>query len=100
MRRSGVAQAASVAVTGGPTVGPFTATCSGARDLAGNTGRVESTKYRVIYDWGGFLPAARNPPTVTTVPAGSIVQVQFRVGGFQGLGILQRHAEVSSGPTA
>jgi hypothetical protein len=84
---SGVAQAASVAVTGGPTVG-FTATCSGARDNAGNVARAASAKFRVIYDWGGFLPATQNPPTVNTAKAGSIVSVQFRIGGFHGLGVL------------
>jgi hypothetical protein len=85
---SGVAQAASAAVTGGPTVGRFTATCSGARDQAGNIGRPVSTKYSVIYDWGGFLPAGQNPPTVNTAKAGSIVSVQFQIAGFHGLGVL------------
>ena len=51
---SGVAQPATLAVTGGPTVGFLTATCAGAKDVAGNT-RSAAESYQVIYDWDGFF---------------------------------------------
>jgi hypothetical protein len=82
---SGVAQPAALEVSGGPTVGFFTATCAGARDVAGNT-RTASERYQVIYRWSGFF--APIVDGVTKRNAGSTVPVKFALGGDQGLGVL------------
>ena len=46
--------------------------------------------YSVIFDFTGFLPPIDNPVTgkMNGVKAGSSVPVKFRLGGFQGLGVL------------
>jgi predicted acyl esterase len=81
---SGVATAAALTLTGGPTVGYFTALCSGALDNAGNAGSASAT-YQVVYDWRGL----RSPlgSGVNTWMAGAAVPVKFSLAGFQGLGI-------------
>jgi subtilisin family serine protease len=84
---SGVAQEATVAVTGGPTVGYFTATCSGARDRAGNMAAPVSSTYQVIFGWSDFAQPI-DLGAVNTVKAGSAVPVKFGLAGDQGLAVL------------
>ena len=81
---SGVASDAALTVTGGPTVGYFTASCDGGRDNAGNTASASAT-YQVVYDFGGF-----GPPIGATNndKAGSAVPIKFDLGGNQGLNVL------------
>lgn len=83
--RSGVETAASLSIIGG-LVGSITATCSGAKDNAGNTNSASVT-YSVIYKWDGFLRPVDNLPTWNSVKAGSGVPVKFSLGGEQGLDI-------------
>jgi predicted extracellular nuclease len=54
---SPVAVNASLSLTGGTTngVGNFKATCSGAKDVAGNVALPASATYTVSYVWSGFL---------------------------------------------
>src|SRR5262249_337045 len=53
---SGVAPNAAVSVSGGTSsgVGSFTATCSGATDVAGNAAKQVSVSYTVGYRFSGF----------------------------------------------
>ena len=83
---SGVAEHPSVSTSGGP-VGPITATCGGARDVAGNTGTAAAS-YRVVYDWRGFFSPVKNPPTVNVQKPGSVVPLKFSLAGNQGLEVL------------
>ncbi len=81
----GVAADAILGKAGGPTVGFFTAACSGARDAAGNTASATAT-YQVVYDFGGFeSPLADG---VNDANAGSAVPVKFALAGDHGLGVL------------
>jgi hypothetical protein len=87
---SGVDTQASLQLSGGSAtnrVGSFTATCSGARDKAGNGGSASAT-YTVSYTFGGFLAPVDNPPTVNTGKAGRTYPVKFQLptggGGFIG----------------
>jgi hypothetical protein len=82
---SGVATHATPTVTGGNAngVGTFTVTCSGGRDVAGNTASAVTT-YRVLYQWDGFLQpindTAHQIGTATSVfRAGSTVPVKFQL---------------------
>ncbi|MDX1522080.1 MAG: PxKF domain-containing protein, partial [Anaerolineae bacterium] len=84
---SGVATAASLSTSGGPGVGTFTATCSGATDKAGNAGASASVTYSVVYNFSGFLRPVDNLPTLNQVKAGSAVPVKFSLNGNQGLSI-------------
>lgn len=85
---SGVATNAGLSLSGGPVVGFFTATCSGAFDNAGNAGNPASVTYQVIYAWNGFFQPIDNGENVwNTVKAGSAVPVKFSLGGDQGLSI-------------
>ena len=54
---SPIAVNASLSLTGGTAngVGSFTATCSGAKDVAGNVAPTVSATYTVRYVWSGFL---------------------------------------------
>jgi hypothetical protein len=86
---SGVATNASLAVTGGNgNVGQFTATCAGARDVAGNTASNVSAAYRVIYRWRGFLSPISNPPALNAVRAGNSAALRFSLGSSYGLGVV------------
>jgi hypothetical protein len=82
---SGVQINATLSTSGGP-VGSITATCSGAKDNAGNTGS-KSVMYNVIYNWTGFFSPVDNPPVVNGVTAGQGIPVKFGLGGNQGLSI-------------
>lgn len=85
---SGVASAAAVALTGGPVVGNFTATCSGGRDVAGNSATTSTNAiYRVIYNWNGFLSPTQNPPAFNTVKAGTTATLKFTLGGDFGVNV-------------
>jgi hypothetical protein len=75
---SGIATAATAAITTPPGgVGLFTATCSGAVDVAGNpqAGNV-SVSYTVVYGFGGFLAPL---PKSTLTKSGSNIAVKFRL---------------------
>jgi hypothetical protein len=80
---SGVKDAATLSLTGGP-VGSVTATCSGAKDNAGNTGSASVT-YNVIFDWNGFFRPVDNPDVLNVAKAGSAIPVKFSLSGNQGL---------------
>ncbi|MFG2037517.1 S8 family serine peptidase [Dactylosporangium sp. NPDC048998] len=83
---SGVAKAATLSVTGGPKVGYFTATCSGARDRAGNKTAPVSVTYQVVFGWRDF-GSPINVDKLNVVKAGSAVPVKFGLSGDQGLNI-------------
>jgi len=85
---SGVAQPASLSTQGGPTVGAFTATCTGGRDVAGNVNATPAVaRYDVIFPFAGFFQPVDNAPTLNVVKAGSGVPVKFGLGGNRGLAI-------------
>ena len=70
------------------SVGPKSVTVT-ARDNVGH--EVSATcAYSVIFDFTGFLPPIDNPVTgkMNGVKAGSSVPVKFKLGGYQGLGVL------------
>jgi hypothetical protein len=83
---SGVATSATLSTTGGP-VGSVTATCSGAKDNAGNTNSASVT-YSVIYNWTGFFRPVDNPSVLNVAKAGSAIPVKFSLSGNQGLAIM------------
>ena len=82
---SGVAQPAALTVTGGPAVGFFTAACTGARDVAGNTSSV-SERYQVVYDFDGFFGPIQEGWNQRN--AGSALPVRFALAGNHGLAVL------------
>ena len=86
---SGVATAATLALTGGTSngVGSFTAACTGALDKADNPGSASAT-YEVQYDYSGFFSPVDNLPIVNSVKAGQAVPVKFRLAGDFGLDVL------------
>ena len=70
------------------SVGPKSVTVT-ASDNVGH--EVSATcAYGVIFDFTGFLPPIDNPVTgkMNGVKAGSSVPVKFKLGGYQGLGVL------------
>ena len=70
------------------SVGPKSVTVT-AKDNVGH--EVSATcAYSVIFDFTGFLPPIDNPVTgkMNGVKAGSSVPVKFKLGGYQGLGVL------------
>jgi hypothetical protein len=83
---SGVATNATLSISGGP-VGSVTATCSGATDVAGNSGSASVT-YNVIYNWSGFFQPIDNNGVFNVANAGRTIPVKFSLGGDQGLAIL------------
>ena len=88
---SGVATTATVALSGGQTVGggtvgSITANCTGATDKAGNTGS-KSVTYNVVFAWTGFFQPVDNGNVFNGVKAGSAIPVKFSLGGNQGLSI-------------
>lgn len=62
--------------------GSYTATCSGALDVAGNGGSA-SVSYSVA-----FLQPGDNLPARNTAYAGASIPVKFSLGGDYGLNIL------------
>jgi hypothetical protein len=84
---SGVQTPATVSVSGGPVVGAFTATCSGAVDKADNPQAAPvSVSYTVQYNFIGFLQPVDNPPTFNVAKAGRTIPVKWQLpdgnGGF------------------
>ena len=80
---SGIATAAAVAITTPPGgVGLYTATCSGAVDVAGNPQAANvSVNYTVVYGFGGFLSPL---PKSTLTSSGSNIPVKFRLTNASG----------------
>jgi hypothetical protein len=80
---SGIATAATVAITTPPGgVGLYTATCSGAVDVAGNPQAANvSVNYTVVYGFGGFLSPL---PKSTLTSSGSNIPVKFRLTNASG----------------
>ena len=83
---SGVATPATVSITTPPGgVGLFTATCSGAVDVAGNPQAANvSVSYTVVYGFGGFLAPL---PKSTLQKSGSNIAVKFRLTDANGVPI-------------
>jgi hypothetical protein len=84
---SGVAQEATVSVTGGTTngVGTFTATCSGGKDVAGNTNSA-SVQYKVLYVRDGGILQPINYDNTSVFSRGKAVPVKFKLAGDAPLG--------------
>ena len=79
---SGVAIAATLTITGGTAngVGHFTATCSGAKDNAGNTAAPVSASYDVDYVFTGFFSPVANGKTFKI---GSTIPLKWQVQNAQ-----------------
>jgi hypothetical protein len=77
---SGVAKEATLTLTGGTPngVGSFTATCSGAKDNAGNLAAPVSVTYSVQYGFIGFL-APVSMTAVNTVKAGQSIPLKWQL---------------------
>lgn len=88
---SGVATPATLSITGGNAhgVGSYTATCSGAVDLAGNVSIPARVTYYVHYDFSGFFAPVDNQPTLNVVNAGSNIPVKFGLSGNFGTDIFR-----------
>jgi hypothetical protein len=79
---SGVKTQATVSVTTPPGgVGQFTATCSGAVDVADNHSADVVVHYTVVYGFGGFLTPL---PFETLKQPGSTIAVKFRLTNAAG----------------
>jgi hypothetical protein len=66
----------TVTTTGAHGVGPFTATCAGAVDRAGNTQAAPvSVTYTVVYGFGGFLAPK---PGATLAKSARAIVMTFR----------------------
>jgi len=84
---SGVAIQATLSTTGGTPnhVGHFTATCSGARDVAGNLAAPVSVSFDVHYIFSGFLTdLSPDGPDGKTFNAGSTINIKWRLQNAQG----------------
>ena len=80
---SGVAQEATVSVTGGTAngVGTFTATCSGGKDVAGNTRDPVSVSYKVAYSGVSGILQPINYDDSSIFSRGKAVPVKFKLAG-------------------
>ena len=84
---SGVATQATLSIIGGTPnhVGHFTATCSGATDVAGNHAPPVSASYDVHYVFSGFLTdLSPDGPDGKTFRVGSTVNVKWQLQNAQG----------------
>jgi uncharacterized protein len=84
---SGVAVQATLSIVGGTAngVGHFTATCSGAKDVAGNLAAPVSASYDVHYIFSGFLTQlSPDGPDGKTFRIGSTVPVKWQLQNAQG----------------
>jgi uncharacterized protein YjbI with pentapeptide repeats len=70
--------------TGKNGVGPFTATCAGAVDRAGNKAAPVSRTYLVVYGFGGYLSPL---PGKALSPATKSIAVRFRLVSASGSAI-------------
>jgi predicted extracellular nuclease len=79
---SGVAVQATLSITGGTAngVGHFTATCSGAKDNAGNIAPPVSAGYNVQYVFTGFFSPVANGKTFKT---GSTIPLKWQLQNAQ-----------------
>jgi len=81
---SGVLDQATVAVTGGTVngVGSFTATCGGAKDIAGNPQTAPvSASYTVVYGGVSGILQPINPDNSSVFSRGRAVPVKFQLAG-------------------
>jgi hypothetical protein len=85
---SGVATSASLTVTGGTVngVGSYTATCSGAVDVAGNAGDPASVTYSVTYGGLSGILQPINPDNTSIFKRGQAVPVKFKLAGDEYVG--------------
>jgi predicted extracellular nuclease len=84
---SGVAIQATLSIVGGTVnhVGHFTATCSGAKDVAGNLAAPVSASYDVHYVFSGFLTQlSPDGPDGKTFRVGSTIPVKWQLQDAQG----------------
>ncbi len=81
---SGVATVATVSVANPPSgVGLYTATCSGATDVAGNPQASDvSVSYTVVYGFGNFTPPL---PKSTLLKSGAAIPVKFQLATGTGI---------------
>ena len=86
---SGVATTATAAVSGGTAngVGGFTATCSGASDVAENVTPPVSAGYIVGYVFVGFLPPMNTGPSGGVFNAGRTIPLKWRLMDASGTAI-------------
>lgn len=80
---SGVDTPAALTATGGDGAGPHTATCSGARDLAGNAAPPVSVSYFVQHHFIGFLAPVRMG-VLNSINAGQAVPLKWQLLGEGG----------------
>ena len=59
-----------------------------ATDGAGNSASASAT-YKVVYEFSGFFHPVDNPPTFNVMPAGKAVKLMFKLGGNQGLNVIE-----------
>ena len=80
---SGVATSATFHLSGGSPngVGTYTATCSGATDVAGNGATTASVTYQVVYAGVGGILQPINPDNTSVFKRGQSVPVKFKLGG-------------------
>jgi uncharacterized protein len=84
---TGVAVQATLSIVGGTAnhVGHFTATCSGAKDVAGNLAAPVSASYDVHYSFSGFLTQlSPDGPDGKTFRMGSTIPVKWQLQDAQG----------------
>lgn len=83
---SGVAQSATLSLTGGSSlgVGSFTAACSGALDNAGNAADPVSVNYSVTFLFTGFSSPVDNNGVLNIAKAGQTIPLKFRITDANG----------------
>jgi hypothetical protein len=91
---SGVAIPATLSISGGTArgVGHFTATCSGAKDVAGNLAAPVSASYDVHYAFNGFLSPLTPGPSAGSFNAGRTLPLKWQLRNAQGRSIHARSA--------
>jgi predicted outer membrane repeat protein len=83
---SDVGTNATLNLTGGNTlgVGSFSATCSGAKDNAGNAAGPVSVHYNVTFQFTGFSSPVDNPGVVNVAKAGQTIPLRWRITDANG----------------
>ena len=83
---SDVGTNATLNLTGGNTlgVGSFSATCSGAKDNAGNAAGPVSAHYNVTFQFTGFSSPVDNPSVMNIAKAGQAIPLKFRITDANG----------------